>query len=275
MIYPDQYIHYKGYQLNYRKFGNGSKALLAFHGFNRSGDDWAAFEKYIGDTFTIYAFDIFYHGDSHIDEKIAEPYIGKTELTEIVTRLMRENRIQRISLIGYSLGGKMVLCLIETMPGQIDDAFIMAPDGIKINFWNSFASRSFLGRIIFNHVINDPRYILKFSSLLLRAKLIHKKLDVFIRTHLTDKEQRERVLNIWILFKDMIPDKSRVRKHILRYKINFQMFFGKYDVIIPAKPGENFAKQIGKSCFHLLDCGHNMSGMVYEICEVINKSISK
>jgi pimeloyl-ACP methyl ester carboxylesterase len=274
-IKPDKkFVEYNGYKLHFHSYGNGKQALLAFHGFNRSSADWAVFEKHIGDIFTIYAFDIFYHGKSKIDEAIQEPYIGKTELSELVSRFMMENKLARISLIGYSLGGKLVLSLIETMPGQIDNVFILAPDGIKNHFWNSFATRSFIGRILFNHAIKDPRYVLKISSFLLRSRIINKKFDLFIRTHLQEKDQRLKVLNIWMLFKDLIPEKKRIRKHVLRYKINFQMFFGKYDAIIPPKSGETFAAQLNLPCFHLLDCGHNMSGVIYEICTVIKNSVS-
>lgn len=267
-----KFISYNGYQLHYSSFGNGSQSLLAFHGFNRTGSDWSGFEKYIGNTYTIYAFDLFYHGNSTIDEKVEEPYIGKTELSEMVTRFMMEKKITRISLIGYSLGGKLALSLIETMPGQIDNVFLLAPDGIKKSFWNNVAVNTAIGRMLFNHVIKDPRLVLKISSLFAKTHLIHHKLDVFIRTHLLEARNRIKVLNIWTLFKDLSPDKKRVRKHILRYKINLQMFYGKYDAIIPYKTGLQFADQLNIPCFHLLDCGHNMNGMVYEISTVINNT---
>lgn len=272
MTQHKKFIHYKGFHLHYRTYGNGSKALLAFHGFGGTGADWSSFEDHIGNEFTIYAFDIFYHGSSTIDKEI-DPYVDNAFWMELIEYFMRENKINRISILGYSLGSKLALCLVEMMAGHIDNVFVMAPDGLKISFWSQFAVKTSIGKWSFKRIIKNPAMLFKVLGILKRVGLIHEKMDNFIRMQLSDEAKRKQVFNVWMLFRDLIPEKRRVQKHIFRYNINFKMFFGRHDIIIPLKPGEEFSKRIKKPTLHIFECGHQMNDQTYEICMVIKDSL--
>lgn len=270
----NNFVNYKGYAMHYKVFGNGPGALLAFHGFGGEGDDWGVFENELGNNFTIYAFDIFYHGKSQIDAAIDKPKIGKAELGEIVEAFMNAQKLNRISLIGYSLGGKLCMCLIEILPGKIDNVFLMAPDGIKIGFWNKFVSQTKVGHLVFKQVVKNPKPAFILLKILKKGKLIHHKVDNFLQIQLEEEHNRSRILKMWLLFKDLIPDLTRIQKHIFRYNINFVMFFGKYDLIIPVKLGEQFQKGLKKPALHILECGHMMNNNTVEICTIIKSSLT-
>lgn len=260
--------------MHFKVFGNGSRPLLAFHGFGGSSNDWSIFENQLGNEFTLYAFDIFYHGKSKIDTRINEPNFGKVELSELVDLFMSTRKISRVSLIGYSLGGKLCMCLIELLPGKIDQVFLMAPDGIKIGFWNKFVSQTKLGRLIFRQVVKNPNPALLLIELCRRTKLIPLKVDSFLRIQLAEEDNRKRILGLWVLFKDMIPDNRRIKKHITRYNINYIAFFGRYDLIIPLKYGLEFQKGLKKPGVEILECGHVMINCTTQICESIKSKLT-
>jgi pimeloyl-ACP methyl ester carboxylesterase len=260
--------------MHYSVFGSGPRALLAFHGFGGAGTDWHVFENELGKDFTIYAFDIFFHGKSQINAGIDKPNFDKAALGEIVEVFMKTEKLTRVSLMGYSLGGKLCLCLIELMPGKIDHVFLMAPDGIKIGFWNRFVSQTVPGRLVFDQVVKNPKPALALIGYLRKGKLIHQKVDSFLRIQLEEVHNRERILKMWLLFKDLIPDHKRIQKHIFRYNINIEMFFGKYDLIIPAKLGIEFQKGLKKPALHILECGHLMNNNTLEICTVIKSKLT-
>lgn len=270
----NNFVNYKGYALHYSVFGNGPNALLAFHGFGGTGNDWSVFEKELGIDFTIYAFDIFYHGKSKIDDAIDKPNFGKAELSEIVEAFMNVKKLNRISLIGYSLGGKLCLCLVEMLPGKIHNVFLMAPDGIKIGFWNKFVSQTKVGHLVFKQVVKNPKPALTLLKLLKKGKMIHHKVNSFVQIQLEEEHNRSRILKMWLLFKDLIPNKTRIQKHIFRYNINFVMFFGRYDLIIPVKLGKQFQKGLKKPALHILECGHLMNNNTIEICTIIKNSLT-
>ncbi len=274
LMNESDFVDFHGYKMHYKVFGNGNRPLLAFHGFGGSGNDWSIFEQELGNDFTLYAFDIFYHGESKIDTTIDEPSFGKAELSELVDLFMTSRQISRISLIGYSLGGKLCMCLIELLPGKIDQVFLMAPDGIKIGFWNKFVSQTQLGRMLFRQVVKNPKPALSLIELGRRTKLIPLKVDTFLRLHLAEETNRKRILSIWILFKDMIPDNKRIKKHITRYNINCIVFFGRYDLIIPLKYGLAFQKGLKKPRLEILECGHIMVNCTKQICETIKSKLT-
>ena len=65
------------------------------------------FEKYLGDKFTIYAFDVLHHGNSEHD---GEP-VTENDLKELVKVFTKQHSITKFSLLGFSLGGRIVLQL--------------------------------------------------------------------------------------------------------------------------------------------------------------------
>ena len=55
---------YKNSCISYHRFGTGKNVMVAFHGYNQTGREYAYFEGVLGKQFTIIAIDFFWHGDS-------------------------------------------------------------------------------------------------------------------------------------------------------------------------------------------------------------------
>ena len=57
-------------KLHYHKLGSGPHVLLAFHGIGQEGIScFGTFEKHLGSYYTIYAFDLFFHGKSNASDE--------------------------------------------------------------------------------------------------------------------------------------------------------------------------------------------------------------
>ena len=79
-------------QLFYEIFGSGPEVLLAFHGF---GQDRTIFKKWastLESKYIFYAFDLFYHGESH------RPFqnLSKTEWQEWLNGFLIQEKIERL-----------------------------------------------------------------------------------------------------------------------------------------------------------------------------------
>jgi len=74
--------------LHYQKLGRGPKILLAFHGIAQDGAScFQPFEAHLGNVYTIYAFDLFFHGES-ISSK--NELVSKELWRSIVQRFVAE-----------------------------------------------------------------------------------------------------------------------------------------------------------------------------------------
>ena len=125
--------------LEYLTFGKGSNIILAFHGFGRKAEDFLLFEKILEEKYTVISFNFFHHGNSsYPNDRIEKNTLSVEELNDFFEYFLKEKNISRFSLMGYSMGGKICLSLLEKFANRIDDIFLFAPDGIKINFWYGF-----------------------------------------------------------------------------------------------------------------------------------------
>src|SRR5690349_6005024 len=121
-------FEFKDYQVSYEKWGSGPEILLAFHGFGQTASIFQNIAPALEKKFTVYACSLFYHGDSKFPDHVTPGEPLKPEyLKQGVIEFCKQNNIDHFSLMGYSLGGRLVLKLIEMMPEKIHSVLLLAP----------------------------------------------------------------------------------------------------------------------------------------------------
>lgn len=257
----EKQIHsYKNYQLEFLQFGEGPKVILAFHGFGRKAEDFLLFEKLLHTEYTVYSFNFFHHGNSvYPKNRIEKDTLKKEELWGIIHSFLQAQKIERFSLMGYSMGGKICLSLIENFASQIDELFLFAPDGIKINFWYKFTSKNRIGNLIYKRILYHPTNFFRFLKFLKRIRLITDKMHRFVMYNLETEEKRKLVFTVWMTLRLIEPKPRKCAQLIQNNKIQCGLFFGKYDQIIKVKTGKWFSELIQqKESLHIVECGHNL-----------------
>jgi pimeloyl-ACP methyl ester carboxylesterase len=124
--------------LNFTRWGEGAEVLLAFHGFGQHRGYFGPLAEALGETHTLYAFDLFFHGES--TWRTRNGTLTKARWTELVAAFLRQQGVTRFGLLGFSMGGKFVLATLEAMPERVTRVVLLAPDGIKTSFWYSLAT---------------------------------------------------------------------------------------------------------------------------------------
>ena len=110
--------------LHYQVFGSGPEPVLAFHGFSRTLQDYAVYENFCSEQYTIYAVDLFYHGKSKIDGRKLRSF-SKESLRELLVDFTAYLQLQKFSVIGYSMGGRIALFFLEQFPEQLNHLFLL------------------------------------------------------------------------------------------------------------------------------------------------------
>ncbi len=245
--------------LNYAVWGEGKPALFAFHGFGRTWSDFLRFTRPFQDIFTIYSFDIFFHGKSEIGQRSPddEP-LSKKELADLFAAFMHRENLMKASLMGYSLGGRISMCIAEVLPHHIDALYLFAPDGLIVNRWYALLSHYGLGRVAFRGFIKNNAPFYWILNGLYRSKVISGKLRNFVLLQIKTREMQEQVYAVWTFLRKIEPDFKRLGAAMRETDMTADLFFGLYDKIIPEKNVRKFRKANPNIKVHSLRSGHIM-----------------
>lgn len=254
-------LSYRNSTVSYARFGSGPKLVLCFHGYGVSAISFEFLEKYAGDQYTFYAPDLPFHGRTEWKEGFD---FSPEDLEEIVWKMVGEgtrNKTQgpRISLLGFSLGGRMALSLYQEDPEQFDTIVLLAPDGLKVNFWYWLATQSWAGNRFFSFTMKHPGWFFGFLKLLNKLKLVNVSIFKFVNYYIGDKEVRRLLYARWTTLRKLRPDRERIRMAVLNNKTKIKLVYGLHDRIILSSVGEKFRKGMESNCtLTIIDSGHQV-----------------
>lgn len=248
------FITYKNSRIHYRYSGSGSRTVLCFHGFGTFARtfDWLA-EHVPNHRFI--AFDLPYHGETTWLD--GDPFLPE-DLLNIIS-LCPHAECDKFALMGYSMGGRICLQLVELIPERVTNFILLAPDGLHTNPWYWFSTQTRVGNRFFRKVMYNPE---RFLSLLKRGESLHllnKGVLKFVDRYMGNRQIREQVYKVWTSFRKFHPAKNKVIANINRLNIPVTLIYGRYDTIIPLGPGENFFHALkGRKTIEVLETGHQV-----------------
>jgi esterase len=94
--------------------------LLILHGLFGSGSNWRRVGRQLAATQEVHLVDLRNHGKSPWSNSM-----GYVEMAEDVLRLMQLRMLQRASVLGHSMGGKVAMALALLHPGEIDRLIVV------------------------------------------------------------------------------------------------------------------------------------------------------
>lgn len=101
--------------LNFERKGNGKETLVLLHGFMENLSIWNDMEPHLSDDFSLIKIDLPGHGQSEI---IAE--VQTMELVaEEVKKVLEDQNLNKVHLLGHSMGGYISLAFAEKYPDSL------------------------------------------------------------------------------------------------------------------------------------------------------------
>jgi pimeloyl-ACP methyl ester carboxylesterase len=242
-------------RLFYTKTGNGKMPLLLFHGFGQNHTAFDLLIETLSVKYTLYSFDLFFHGQS--EWLAGEDPLEKGKWKEIIQHFLTENKIEKFAVLGFSMGGKFALAMTELFPDRVTELILLAPDGIKTNFWYSLATYPLAFRKLFKSLIdNHPRF-LAIAKVALQLRLIDRGVLRFVESQMSTPEKRKRVYYSWVVLRHFQFNLNTIAETINTEKIQLKLLIGKHDKIITAKNMDAFLSKVHSKEFHVVDAGHN------------------
>ena len=106
-------------KLNFKKFGEG-KPLIILHGLFGSLDNWQTLGKVLAEKYTVYLVDLRNHGKSpHSDT------FSYLDMANDVAELIEDEKLETVSLIGHSMGGKTTMTFAAEYPQYLEKLIVV------------------------------------------------------------------------------------------------------------------------------------------------------
>jgi pimeloyl-ACP methyl ester carboxylesterase len=209
---------------------------------------------YLAKEFTLLSFDLPHHGKSDWTEE----KFHKRDLIVLMQKLLEEYNVSKVSLIGYSMGGRVCLTITELLPENIDNVLLIASDGLVFNPFYYFVTRTLVGKKMFSNFLVKPKQYLKLITWLRQKELIDATRYRFFMYYLESEADRSFLLKVWPAMSHITPDRKKLSAAIKKYCIPVFVFMGAYDKIIPVLHAERFKRDLPTVHLHILEKGHRV-----------------
>jgi pimeloyl-ACP methyl ester carboxylesterase len=204
------------------------------------------------------AIDFPFHGKTTWNEGLS---FTPDHLHEIIQLIRSESQIksESIYLLGFSMGGRVALSLLQCIPDKIKKLVLIAPDGLKINFWYRLATQNKEGNKLFLHIIQKPGFIFNILKVANGLNLVNASIYKFISFHIHDKQVRDDLYKRWTTMRGFRPDIQKIKSIIEENKIPVRMLYGDHDRIIKFERAEKLIKGIEAYCeLKVIPAGHQL-----------------
>jgi pimeloyl-ACP methyl ester carboxylesterase len=228
---------------HYRVYGQGPKLLFCFHGYGRDSYSFNFLDRTLGKNYTLVAIDMPFHGLTEWKNKLS---FHPNYLIQVMQKIRAEynKEKEKFSILGFSMGGRISLHLTQILHKHIDQVVLIAPDGLKINFWHWFCTHTWLGNKLLGYTIDHPSWVLYLLKQAERTKVINSSVAGFVHYYLHDNEQRKTLYQRWTTLRKFTLQINRLKKTIVKNKIPVKMLFGLHDKIILSSSGRKFRRGI-------------------------------
>jgi pimeloyl-ACP methyl ester carboxylesterase len=107
-------------KLHFKKYGDSGPAIIIMHGIFGMLDNWHSFASQLGKEYQVFTLDHRNHGRSpHSDEFSYDHMVA--DLDEFI----EDHRLQGVTLIGHSMGGKTAMHYALKYPDKINKLIVL------------------------------------------------------------------------------------------------------------------------------------------------------
>jgi len=217
-------------QLHYRIYGSGERVLLAFHGYGQDAGVYDVFAMHTGRMYTLIAIDLPGHGATEWTE-------GKTltpgHLSTLIANICRQWHVTQVTLMGYSIGGRVALAAMMAVPDMIYNMVLMASDGLTVNKWYRFCTKSLIGKQLFSIVLAAGDTGVRLAGILRSLRLIPDAMYRLSIQAMGSKAARAQLRLAWPALKECVHKPEELRAVIKKNSIPVYIFMGRRDRVLP------------------------------------------
>ena len=276
------YYPLRNSRIHYRHWGTGPRLVFAFHGYGESAASFTFLGEAIGVDFTLVAIDLPFHGQTEWNDGLffdpgdlsvvlhgieaalasTQPAPGDPAVMPLTTDPVSPSApyLPGWWLLGYSMGGRIALQLLQDSPQLIDKLVLLAPDGLKLNPWYWLSTQTRPGNILFRATMRRPGWFFLLLRLGNALQLVNPSVYKFTVQYINDDRVRQELYTRWTTMRGFRPRLAVIEAIIRERQLPVRLVYGSYDRIIRWESAEKFRKRgIAATChLTLLSTGHQL-----------------
>ena len=242
--------------------------MLCFHGFGMHGKQFRELEAELGNKYTFWGFDLFFHKATKLKDQTLNTVktgLTKRELANLILDFCKVQNIDRFSVIGYSMGTHYATTIAEELPEMINEYIVAAPSSIKPGNIIRFFSRSKFGNKIIEKISLSKDAMVKLLNMCKRARFIDAEGYGILLKEIETHELRFNLYASLTYLRYLTTDEAKLIYALNNHPIRSIFIFGQRDKSYPLSIGKSFLPRLKKAEILNLNEGH----------EMINKGFAK
>ena len=247
-------LTYKSSEIVYHTFGSGSEVVFCFHGYGLDGSSFGILEDKINKSHTLICIDFPFHGGTNWNDAIV---FTQNDLANIIS-LLNPFPSKRFSILGYSMGGRIALNMLQTNPNPIEKVMLIAPDGLKFHFWQYLSTQTNWGNKLFRMTMQYPQWLFILVKIGSALRLLNRSIEKFVHHHIDTKVERDLLYNRWTSMRKFTTNLSLIKKQITKQSIPVSIITGKFDRVITTSQAEQFKGNQSLITLTELHSGHHL-----------------
>ena len=241
-------LEYKVYQS-----ADPGQCFLFLHGYGQDFHCYNPLYKSLAEqNATFISIHLPFHGESRMEAELLNP----TVWIESVRLILEKEGCSRVHGIAFSMGAKFLLVAAQNLPQVFSQITLLAPDGLVKNPWYHFATSSGFGRVCLRTGLFLFPGLKFFFRCLVYLKWVRPGMMRFALSELRDRQGREKLLSVWLGFREIWPAMQLLRSVLLAHAIPMQVFLGRYDSILPLYRYKKLMKREEWIKWYVLETGH-------------------
>lgn len=258
----DHYFENDLVKLHYYKFGTGPKKMLCFHGYGMHGKQFKLFEpESLALEYTFYGFDLFFHKETKLKDQSIEAVkngLSKKGLMTLVSEFCDFEKIDRFSVIGYSMGTHFATTIVEEMPERIDAYIVAAPSCLNPGALTKFFSKNKTGNKLLEKLTVSKKALLNMLKLGKRFGFLDQVGYDILSQEFGTEELRFNFYACFTYLRFLETDEPKLMRALEEHHIRAIFIFGKNDTMYPPKIGNTFIAKLKHAEVVILDDNHEM-----------------
>ena len=230
--------------------GEGPNVLICFHGYEQSKNLFLPLFEQIPDAWRIVVVDLPVYGETvwHDEEAVISDQVLQAFWAACGERYAEA----KLHLFGFSMGGKFALSLQSSVRRGAESVILMAPDGIKSNFWHRVILSPW-GLKINRWLDAHPQWILKPAKWVYTLKLIDPLSYRVVKLSYETAAARERKTRQLMIYRALKVDYPKLSA---QKGIDWHLIWGKSDKILRVGLSQKFQRLMPQVKLHLMEGWH-------------------
>lgn len=247
--------------LSYYKFGKGEQVMLCFHGYGMHGKQFKVLENQLGNKYTFYGFDLFFHKETKLKDeslKTVKKGITKKELSAFISDFCEHQKIQRCSVLSYSMGTHYATAFTEEMPERIDEYIVVAPSSLNPGKLVSFFSLNKIGNKLLEKLVLSEKALVRMLKITRRLRFVDDIGYGILLKEISTHELRFSFYACITYLRFLTTDEDKLLKALKEHTIKPIFIFGKRDKMYQPKIGDSFLAKLNNVKVLVLDENHEI-----------------